>query len=868
RRMKRRRALFYAAHGPASMIAAWKDDLRKQKYTEKLIPATIDLIVHHLNKEFRKVIKSKVLRLDTSKITAEEAADFNLQSITGRVRLLAPHLLSLLNGLAGVVGDPADNDQPTEEDQFTVEDQSMDEDQSTDEEDQSTDEGDQSMNEDLSTDEEDQSTDEEDQSTDEEDQSTDEEDQSVQEDRSTEEGHSSDDDIVADKDNAGASDSTKRNNDPVRKKKAPAKDPNAVVAAILSMLIFLRNRQANYFQLLMGLFLYSNGTARSVISVFNKACVAVSHQTILKANEALSNDSSAKAREVAITKPFVIVYDNINIAFRKGDQRIHNQDSFDNGTTATLIVSDVHAEVEALEAPCKRIRPKDMLPSFMQDCERRKAYCFHLIDVLQRRVKAFKDYTPMPLLIQPLPVKATVMYPLPLMHINQATVEGNKDILETIMDKELQIPEDWFEGRRILIAGDQLTTIRIHTLKRVRSDDTSAFQRHEYAVPIMQLFHLQMLLGATILRNHFGDLDTPGSLAYNAERVSRRRVTLDKPDFHATHELLCHSFDAVALRAWEVILKSEDLKNYELPSMEERLRSSYVRLQASFFLRKFIEEPKELPDASSKNAGLFIRDMLMYLELGSAIKAGDIGRLENVIKYITIFMQAGGTKNYANELLSMHVGFYHSWSAQTKRAVLSCVLVNPTGQKNRFIPTDLYQEHNNLKTKEVHGLRGQSSSWGSMGRAVSTNIRTFDLIGKEFQKAWGVTYTGTSHAIVSTTEDVDEILRSLKEYGVVCSKNGKGPNVKEVRDLLQEGSVKLVENNYLRKFVKRHLELPDAGSESDEMESDTNDEMDFQDDVDMAGLMDSRNDMEEFGDIEFDKDMYVEYYASLDINDK
>lgn len=43
--------------------------------------------------------------------------------------------------------------------------------------------------------------------------------------------------------------------------------------------------------------------------------------------------------------------------------------------------------------------------------------------------------------------------------------------------------------------------------------------------------------------------------------------------------------------------------------------------------------------------------MLFYIELGCVIKAGDISHIEENIHWLTLMFQAGGAKNYANELL-------------------------------------------------------------------------------------------------------------------------------------------------------------------------------------------------------------------------
>ncbi|ORY89528.1 hypothetical protein BCR41DRAFT_292415, partial [Lobosporangium transversale] len=53
-------------------------------------------------------------------------------------------------------------------------------------------------------------------------------------------------------------------------------------------------------------------------------------------------------------------------------------------------------------------------------------------------------------------------------------------------------------------------------------------------------------------------------------------------------------------------------------------------------------------------------------------------------------------------LLRLQRGLKCAWTDQTVKADMSSWLVNTTGQENRWIPTDLYQEHNNLLIKKMH----------------------------------------------------------------------------------------------------------------------------------------------------------------------
>ncbi|KAF9306638.1 hypothetical protein BG003_000957, partial [Podila horticola] len=339
----------------------------------------------------------------------------------------------------------------------------------------------------------------------------------------------------------------------------------------------------------------------------------------------------------------------------------------------------------------------------------------HLVDVLRQCVQNFKKLSDTALhmpIIKILPTKTTPTIPLPSMHVDQSTIQGNQEVIDTILTSVTDLPHDWFKGRWVLLGGDQLTVARIRSAIALRWDDISAYYRLEWAIPVMQLFHLQMLLASTILRTHYGAHGTPGSLAAIAGMLGRKRVGTDKPDFHATDELLRHTFAALVLRIWQVEFEADDLENFDFDpnsdDFEDMLESTSDRILDTYFTS---HNEDKLNGTSSRNAATFLRVAVLYLELTSATKAGDTGRIIECIKWLTIIFQAGSTRNYANELLHLHCGLAYTWTEKTADAITSSSLVNTTGQPNRWIPADLHQEHNNLLIKTIHSAMGSNSSW-------------------------------------------------------------------------------------------------------------------------------------------------------------
>ncbi|KAF9154366.1 hypothetical protein BGX20_004692 [Mortierella sp. AD010] len=325
---------------------------------------------------------------------------------------------------------------------------------------------------------------------------------------------------------------------------------------------------------------------------------------------------------------------------------------------------------------------------------------FYLIDSLNDLCGGFKASVFAIHPINPLELGVTKAFPLPLLPIDQSSIEGNLHIIETVMKDILKLPSHWFDDKDIIVAGDQLTVSRVKSVMELRKPDLTRFDRMEWAVPMFQLFHLQMILCKTIVATHMGESDKPGSLGFSIARLGRKRVDIEKAEYHASHEIVKHTFHAMVRRLWEVELKQRpDAFVHGLKADEEM--DVISKRAKDIYQRYFTDSEKVASDYGNTdaNAALFLRDTTVYLELCAAIKAGDIGRIEEVLKLITVMFQAGGTKNYAGELMRLAYAIHHVWSKRTKETMLSSWLVNIKGARNSWHPADLYQEHNNKLIK-------------------------------------------------------------------------------------------------------------------------------------------------------------------------
>jgi len=152
--------------------------------------------------------------------------------------------------------------------------------------------------------------------------------------------------------------------------------------------------------------------------------------------------------------------------------------------------------------------------------------------------------------ITPLAPRVTEAYEMAAMEIDQSSVEGNMLVLEE-MRKVIGKCKGSFELLKMLIAGDHLTVSRIHSLQERKVGDVNPFDQLLWAIPVLQLFHMQMILCSAILRIHHGHIAQPGSLHYYKTKLGRRRLNLDSPCHHTADEFLRTVFAAMVRQMWQ-----------------------------------------------------------------------------------------------------------------------------------------------------------------------------------------------------------------------------------------------------------------------------------------------------------------------------
>ncbi|KAF9314205.1 hypothetical protein BGZ91_006062 [Linnemannia elongata] len=570
------------------------------------------------------------------------------------------------------------------------------------------------------------------------------------------------------------------------------------VPIIGSILAFTRCNRSRYLQITMGLYLYSAGCTRKVIDVLHGAGLCVSFPTINRLLKDLTEKALERIKEAAGRDEWFFVYDNINFAKRKYDQRVGNADDFESGTTATMIIGErlTHYPAHQIRDSYSRLSSADFMMDEADDAH-----------ALRKNLEGYDLCFPPNIDIHQLTPTKTATFPLPTMKIDESSLEGNKAVVETIIEEVLGLEEGWFaSGKMVVIAGDLSTVKKLRGLKDLRSDEHSLYHRLDWALPVAQLFHMQMLLARTIVHNYRGSADVQGSLEQLATMLQRKRVFSDNPEFHAMDELLRHVFTATVLRLWEVSMEDKEMCNLRKYSNDIEF-NNLINDKVMEVIDRDINT-SNIEDIPSRNATLFLRDMMLYMELSSAIKIGDIGRIEKALKWLTIVFHAGSTPHYAYELMHFRCCVTHVWDEQTKIAILSSMLVNKSGERNGWKPTDLYQEHHNRSIKHVHYSRQGDTSFDTLRERISTNIETFDDAKDQMEKQFQAPKNKRKHAAVSADTALDDILTIFRENNILghdispCVQKCKGTEA--AKDLLFAGTIALQDEKRIRAFIDKH----------------------------------------------------------------
>jgi hypothetical protein len=103
------------------------------------------------------------------------------------------------------------------------------------------------------------------------------------------------------------------------------------------MLTQTHNEHLSEFQMTMCIYLLACGASQTQFNVLNHAGFMLSYAPVIRKTKDLGQEKLLKIVGLVGQQVFLIIWDNLNIAFSVGEQYKASKDHFDNRTTATLI---------------------------------------------------------------------------------------------------------------------------------------------------------------------------------------------------------------------------------------------------------------------------------------------------------------------------------------------------------------------------------------------------------------------------------------------------------------------------------------------------------------------------------------------------
>lgn len=127
-----------------------------------------------------------------------------------------------------------------------------------------------------------------------------------------------------------------------------------MVLVAFMVLMSARNTNFTMLQKIIGVFLFSHTTANGVYAVLSRMGISVAYTTVLKLLRSLSKSSQDKTSEIARTRIFLLIYDNINRMRRaSANQEISHRDTIEQILLESI--ESYHINVSNLWISCSYV---------------------------------------------------------------------------------------------------------------------------------------------------------------------------------------------------------------------------------------------------------------------------------------------------------------------------------------------------------------------------------------------------------------------------------------------------------------------------------------------------------------------------------
>ncbi|KAL1698671.1 hypothetical protein EV121DRAFT_217780 [Schizophyllum commune] len=340
-----------------------------------------------------------------------------------------------------------------------------------------------------------------------------------------------------------------------------------VTIAVLILLRF-RSKYSIIFALLLSVYCFSCQTPRDVLSLLCHFGITVSYSTTLRTLTVLAENKLARLRQLIAAGgdgPIlgILIFDNVNKLQRAWQPTTVHRNEMQNGTASTFIEFPPSVNPDGLRA-------EKLLENIKNDA-RTKLTGQDLLNDLDGAhlegigiaiiLRTWKQYIPslsrfnneIEELFEKrhakhrLQLRKSQIHPLQPTNIDESLTSGVVEVVRNMLFEQLAVVKSWFAGKwLVLVGGDLLSVDRMRKVKMYMLKGKSALERHEWLVPVVQLWHLRWAWQKAIFRLHWIDDTGKGIFGLHSDcnKIHRSNFNPKTCDFYPADAILKVTFAA------------------------------------------------------------------------------------------------------------------------------------------------------------------------------------------------------------------------------------------------------------------------------------------------------------------------------------
>ncbi|KAJ6578606.1 hypothetical protein B0H10DRAFT_1836287 [Mycena sp. CBHHK59/15] len=574
------------------------------------------------------------------------------------------------------------------------------------------------------------------------------------------------------------------------------------IIVIISMLMQSANQQSNILESVIGIFLHASNTPSKVIETLAHMGISISIDSIHNAVHSLSRETYHRLRAMGQSLLVSYAYDNFDINFPHLIPTLEKTtDTLTHMTSCGLLYLEHGVKTDHLKCSEELWKTNPLNPSLNPSDQ-------------------FKGDLGKPEMVEQVPVVKMRWAPAKSMDIKQSTVSGNLDVIPQLLeqggvgDPSQEDQSIWERNIRSMVAyiilfhGDLGTGERIMSLLQRRSIEDTPWQRYQYVIYVIGLFHLKMACADAIWRifiePKLAREDVNSLMHFVAlHRPKETGKISSDPGFRRMHDIIMHSGAALRLDAWRVELLWRDptwtsLEGfasskpswYQIGLISEYLASHYVAAAEDLDIWELRQKPKAQRDQQHENVLQMHRYFCLYEEMSFAMNYGDIGRVETLFPPWIYIFKATGKHKYAAHMVKFMTDVHFVYPPPLRHAIRYNMLPNPTGEEGKCRGVDwVVEQMINLPTKDTYGGRGSNYTKKRV-LEESPLIQIYNQCCGNIER----NFLLSSYTSRQATPNMTKTLAKMSDYMQIHGPNETRPGrttVYMIPDIIDEGQGKM-----------------------------------------------------------------------------